>query len=288
MTSVRPRVATNGRGFLIVWQQLSAPRAVHAVLINENSSSRELGAVVTTGLGEMAEFPAVASDGNHFLVVWRKFFRFGNGWARELEGVVVSETGTVEKAKSFTEPIYFDTYQAVDLAWNGKDYFLIWQDVQPGRGPTIRGTIVSPSGEAAHPRGQVFSYGPNSQTTAAVAFNGSEYLVVWQDNRFDESEGHSALFGTRVSAAGKILDPDLIRISQSSSGIPAIATHQREFFVVWGGNPLYAARVSREGKVLNGQDILIAMNPRASSAPANLFLRQRSLRLARETRRDGP
>ncbi|MBI4658902.1 MAG: hypothetical protein HY735_08670 [Verrucomicrobia bacterium] len=226
------KVAANGRGFLVVWEEPFPSNDIRSVLINANADPKDLGAIVQAETGETVALPTVASDGTNFWVTWRRSVPP----LAHIEGVQVSVAGDVGAVRGITEPIPFGTYLPMDLAWNGKDFFLIWPHSEsPGRS-AVRGTIMTRSGEAAHPRGRVLSYGPNSQTTAAVAFNGSEYLVVWQDDRFNEAEGHSALFGTRVSATGKILDPEGIAIGGATNAwiLRPIVVDGTEYSMLWG------------------------------------------------------
>ena len=67
-----------------------------------------------------------------------------------------------------------------------------------------------------------------------VAFDGNNYMVVWSDLRF---AGNNAVYGTRVTPGGSILDPAGIQIG------PVNGTYQKEpsiifiddkYFVVWG------------------------------------------------------
>lgn len=67
-----------------------------------------------------------------------------------------------------------------------------------------------------------------------VAFDGTNYMVVWSDLRF---AGNNAVYGTRVTQEGSILDPAGIQIG------PVNGTYQKEpsiifiddkYFVVWG------------------------------------------------------
>ena len=72
------------------------------------------------------------------------------------------------------------------------------------------------------------------QSDPDVAFDGNNYMVIWSDLRF---AGNNAVYGTRVTPAGSILDPAGIQIG------PVNGTYQKEpsiifiddkYFVVWG------------------------------------------------------
>ena len=67
-----------------------------------------------------------------------------------------------------------------------------------------------------------------------VAFGGDNYMVAWSDVRLSDRFN---IYGTRVTPAGEVLDPDGILIGQSTDSIiefePAIAFTGTRFFVVW-------------------------------------------------------
>jgi hypothetical protein len=51
-----------------------------------------------------------------------------------------------------------------------------------------------------------------AQSGAAIAFDGTNYLVIWTDTR---DLGPGALYGARVDKTGKVLDPAGFRIMDS-------------------------------------------------------------------------
>jgi hypothetical protein len=74
---------------------------------------------------------------------------------------------------------------------------------------------------------------PFAQQNARIAFNGSYYLAVWDDER-DGQTFH--IYGTRISTKGTILDPDGIRIDKGWSAdarYPSVATDGSNFLIVW-------------------------------------------------------
>src|SRR5262245_43489172 len=80
---------------------------------------------------------------------------------------------------------------------------------------------VSISASAAPFAGPEFKFGapayvaaPYGQENARIAFNGSCYLVVWDDHRDDTIRHSTHIYGTRISTNGTILDPEGIRIDK--------------------------------------------------------------------------
>ena len=116
-----------------------------------------------------------------------------------------------------------------------------------------------------------------SQENPAVASDGSDFLVVWQDDRASE---YADIVATRVSASGTVLDPEGIEIctaANTQSG-PAVSSNGKGYLVVWTDyrnspvpsstsghtEEIYATRVTSEGLVLDAEGI--ALDPAANSA----------------------
>ena len=109
---------------------------------------------------------------------------------------------------------------------------------------------------------------PDDQTHPAVASDGTNFLVVWIDSR-DRDSSWFDVYGARVSATGKVLDPGGIPICTLESGAyyPSVAFDGANYLVVWSddrdhadGSPrleIYGARVSPGGVVLDPNGIQI-------------------------------
>jgi len=83
-----------------------------------------------------------------------------------------------------------------------------------------------------------------NQTQPAVAFDGTNYLVVWTTS--------SAVWGTRVDSTGRVIDPlgFLISASAPPSSPPAVAYGQTSYLVIWlEGSQVYGASVTSDGIV---------------------------------------
>jgi hypothetical protein len=121
-----------------------------------------------------------------------------------------------------------------------------------------------------------------TQTTASFAFDGTNFLVAWEDERIN-TQGD--IFGARVSLEGEILDPIGIPIptSQVYHSYVDVAWGGENYLVVWqewsdGGWSVYGARVDPEGNVLDPDGLFIAGGsewascPKVASDGANFFV----------------
>ena len=111
-----------------------------------------------------------------------------------------------------------------------------------------------------------------TQTTSSVAFDGTNFLVVWEDERINTQRD---IFGARVSQQGEILDPIGFPICTSPSVQynVNVAWGGQNYLVVWEswGNEswtVYGARVSPDGSVLDPDGFLIAGGPEWASYPS--------------------
>ena len=69
------------------------------------------------------------------------------------------------------------------------------------------------------------------RTYPVLAFNGTNYLLVWRDARGTQYN----IYGTRVSSTGTVLDPAGIVVSTGpgNSADPQVASNGTDFYVVW-------------------------------------------------------
>ncbi len=152
------------------------------------------------------------------------------------------------------------------VSWDGTHYLVVWQDQRSGQFD-IYASRVSPNGEVLDPEGLPISTAPLDQIKPKILWNGTYYLVVWQDKRNGKNW---EIYGARVTPDGKVLDSNgfPISVGTGNRGTPVISWNGKTFFVVWEKeNPglfkwdIYGARITPEGKVLDPEGIPIVKAP---------------------------
>jgi len=116
--------------------------------------------------------------------------------------------------------------------------------------------VDAKSGKFLDPEGIRVCSAPDLQEWPAVAFDGTNFLVVWQDFR---SGKHYSIYAARVTPAGKLLDENGFAVAAGSwnQARPAVAFAGGNYLVVWMDAReypvygIYGARVSPSGKVLD-------------------------------------
>lgn len=207
---------------------------------------------------------AIAFDGTNYLFAW--------GGCPGPRAARVTRAGAVLDRDGF--PLSSDCSETdLGAAFGGTSYLVAWN-----RGGDIYAGRVNRRGTAIDPAGIPITIAANTQQFPAIAFDGRNYLVVWQDQRFGRG-GPPDIFGARVAKNGRVLDRDGIRIAAApgDQAAPAVAFDGRNYLVVWHDNrsgssfDVYGARVSRMGRVLDRAGIPISTAPGEQSYPALAF-----------------
>ena len=100
------------------------------------------------------------------------------------------------------------------MAFDGTNFLVVWADGRSGPSYDIYGARVSRAGAVLDGAGIPISTAANDQFAPAVAFDGTNFLVVWTDGRSGASYD---IYGARVSRAGAVLDGAGIPISTAAN-----------------------------------------------------------------------
>ncbi|HYG77844.1 MAG TPA: hypothetical protein VEK08_22755 [Planctomycetota bacterium] len=145
---------------------------------------------------------SLAASDQQYLVVWRDL---RNSPAVSIRGASVSVTGVVSSdfqissaaAQPLEGPVQRNTVAYDTL---GKNFLVIWTDNR-NTGPGIRGSLVSPSNTVVLDDILIATLTRASDNAPQVIFNGSEFVVAWQDSA-GSSGNESRISFTRVTGAG--------------------------------------------------------------------------------------
>jgi hypothetical protein len=188
-------LATNDQNSLLTFKDDSDVIRGSILLADGSLTSTEFEVV---GEGDVHGH-TVGSDGANFVVVWE----LGGEETHDLQAKSVSSDGTVDTVSSNVGNAS-RAFQAwnLDLAFADDAYFLVYE------GEGIFGNHFSP-GLTNEPSMVALSALPNAQNIPVSAWNGSDYVVSWNDERGDSNQSRAV----RVSKDGQVLDPEGIAVS---------------------------------------------------------------------------
>ncbi len=180
--------------------------------------------------------------------------------------------------------------QKSDLARGGDQYLAVWEDARAARLASLatgvtNGLATNPldifaarldaSGNVLDPIPLVVANGSFNQENARVAWNGSQWLVVFESRRALTYTTTKGVYAVRVSAAGQVLDATPIVIDDDDAWdetLPTVASDGTNWAVVWSDvvnnqDGLQGALVNASGQVVSkrliatGTFVFLPRNP---------------------------
>ncbi|MFY0521906.1 hypothetical protein ACN28I_01400 [Archangium gephyra] len=264
-----PAVTHDGTNFLVVWHDSRGGNYdIYGSRVSNTGTVLDLGGIpISTAINEQSN-PSVSHDGTNFLVVWQDYRSSTN---YDIYGARVSGTGTVLDISGIPISTATNNQSVPAVASNGTNSLVVWQDTRGGGSADIYGARVSNTGTVLNTSGILISNAVNTQESPALAYNGTEFIVVWQDYR---SGTNYDIYGSRVSGTtGVVRNPSGIPIFTATSDqqLPAVAREGTNFLVVWQdyrSHDIYGARLNSTGTVLDTGGILISTSSTSAYNPA--------------------
>lgn len=286
---LKPAVISDGSNYLVVWQDSrNEPNPgdysyyfnIYGTLVTENGLVLDTSGIVINSATTMQALPALAFDGTNYMVVWSDF-RGATGY--DIYGARLTTNGDILDLDGIVIANATKNQVSPAIAFNGTDYFVAWSS-ETSTKPDIHGVRITLEGSRIDVADIVISSGLNTQEEVNLAFDGTNYLVVWEDDRKDSDpdggDSYDNIYGSRVTKNGIVLDPNGIAISIAANRQenPAVAFDGTNYFVVWKDyrntnvySAIYGTRVAKDGLILDPGGIKISSGLNNKDAPAVAF-----------------
>ncbi|MEW5741550.1 MAG: hypothetical protein AB1938_21710 [Myxococcota bacterium] len=227
-TSANPAPAAFNSGaseFLVVWVGNSDIEGQRVALTGSTSGPR---LTLSAPGGSTLASPSVASDGTDWYTTWSH----QTGGTPDVAGVRVTGAGAVQANDAITSGSWGETEPRIAVLGGGS-YLLTWTDTRSGTSD-IFANRLSGLGARLDAADLLVSRGYNSQGSPQVAFDGTNWLVVWADQR----AGQSDILGMRFDQSGNRLDATPISIAATPNveTAPDVTHDQSGYLVVWEDN----------------------------------------------------
>jgi hypothetical protein len=261
-----PSIAWNGQHYLVAWSQFAVGRADLDVFGTRITAAGQVvdtqGIPISTVVGSHQVAPQVASASGTSLVVWRDERNLAST-SHDVYGTRISAEGSVLDPAGL--PIAEGRGQEMlpDVASDGNQYLVVWEALR-ATGTDIHGARVSTQGTVLDRRGIVISRAGGSQRVPQVVWNGSQFMVLWGDNR---SATSSDVYGARLDSSGTLQDRAGVLALAGVGGLSEAAWGDTSLLGVWSGLDTFGARV---GVSLNrlGDSILLSQQADSQTNPA--------------------
>jgi hypothetical protein len=148
-----PVIAGNSSGALVVWTDTRGDAVsthIYGARLASDGTVLDTNGIPICTLSGSQTAPAVATDGNGFLVAWTDN-RNSAAYVSDIYGTLVRSDGSISKTNGFAIRAATGSQTAVTLAFDGTAYLAAWQEVRTNNPSTynIVGTRVGLDGSVA-------------------------------------------------------------------------------------------------------------------------------------------
>ncbi|MDY6916273.1 MAG: carboxypeptidase regulatory-like domain-containing protein, partial [Candidatus Cloacimonadota bacterium] len=219
---------------------------------------------LTVSHNAMSHMEDIGWGGENYLLAWARQ-RSPYDYTTDSYGIIIDSDGDPIGTQFAISIGNTDNCNFIKIAYDGNNFLVIWQEGLPTQGARIRGQLVSPNGDLVGPN---FDIRPaslsesDSQIYPDLLFNGSEYVVVWDDDR----NGNRDIYMQFVGTDGSLIGED-IQISTDTADqlLVQAAYNGTNYFLVWrderdssNDGSIYGQVVDSEGNLI-GENIAISI-----------------------------
>jgi hypothetical protein len=260
-----PDVASDGTNYLVVWtdSQSGTRNDVRAARVAPDGEVLDPGGFLLTAQEQNGGYgPHVDFDGVNYLVVYGNYDR--------IRGVRVSTNGQILDPGGFAISNPAQPAVRSGLSYGAGEYLVTWNSSSQ-----VFGARVTPEGAVLDPNGVPISPSlPESYSNPVSTFDGTNFVVAWEDWRLDHVFHVFRIYAARVTPGGTVLDPQNIPITpppQPQSRDPGIASSGESSLIVFGLDDVRGARLAPDGTVLDPNGLVISSQLNAQQEPEIAF-----------------
>jgi len=244
--------------YLVAWHNWFEESAnIYAVRVNTSGSVLDGNPIPVCNLDDYQKDPAVAPGTTDWILVWQDYRNVNY----DIYATRIAPDGTVKDPGGILMDTDVFKQQDPDVGFDGTNWLVVYEEeMAPGEWQ-ITGKLVDQNGTIISSQDINISNTTDIAGNPAVAFDGTNYLVVWADNK--GTDGFYSIYGARVGTDGTVLDVPAIRISNSTGNFPRLTFGEDNYLVVWRDDSgddfdVLAKRVSKDGVVLDENGIPVS------------------------------
>ncbi len=255
----------DGNNYLVSWNgsKDGMGMGIYFKRITKNGIILDTDAIEVTS--DTLHFTTIFSGGNYvFLWLYNDYNVFSiNGAIVSSSGIKIKEFNVISKSN---EGI---TSYKPSVSTDGQNIIIVLSEKQNNI-EKIFGYIISSNGDVFKNQ-FLISRGANYQYSPAIAFDGTNYLVVWEDIRNGKQ---SDIYGSLVTSDGIVVNTEGIPVSiaENDQRSPELSFDGSNYFVVWldyrneDSKKIYGARITKTGTLLDPDGIVISKDKSSSKA----------------------
>ncbi|NMO18764.1 HYR domain-containing protein [Pyxidicoccus fallax] len=236
---IRVTVGATASHFLLIWEQVVGAGPNHVLQGLRIGTDGVMLDATPVPLSEETPTttltPAVGFDGSNLLVLWR-------GVRDNRHGIYGNRVRASDLTRLDTTPPLLvggqlATVKSPVVAAGRDHYLVVWTDARDreGQGDVYGTRVRATDGVVLDPQGLAIGTGPGLQSAPSVAFDGSRFLVVWEDDRNSTSSVRD-IYGAWVRESdGGVSEGSGFVVSNAARNqrAPKVAFGEGMYLVVW-------------------------------------------------------
>jgi YD repeat-containing protein len=254
-----PVVAFDGTNYLVVWRDYrngaGNPDIYGARVSQAGVVLDPAGIAISTASGDQSN-PAIAFDGSNYVVGWMDG---RSGTSEDVYACRVTPAGAVLEPSGVAIASGSHNELLPAISRDGSNFLFVWMDYRSGTNYDVYGARVTSTLAVLDAGGFLISGAAGNQQYPTAAFDGRNYLVVWEDKR---GGTYYDIYGARVSPTASVLDPSGVAISTAAEDQwqPRLTYDGQGYLVVWMDDrsifmSIYGSWVGTDATVYNPEGI---------------------------------
>jgi phosphoribosylformylglycinamidine (FGAM) synthase PurS component len=249
-----PALGFDGANFLVVWKDRRSGNDadIYGARVTPQGTVLDPQGFVVAQATKDQMFPALGFDGANFLAVWQDYR--GDSGDADIYGARVTPAGTVLDPQGLAISQARNNQKAPALDFHGANFLVVWEDYRRGSSSDIHGARVTRGGAVLDTDGFVITEAIKYQYAPVLAFDGTGFLVVWEDYR---SSNNPDIYGASVAPDGTVSNEGgVVRQAGNQTNLALVRGAGSQLFLVYQG---WAGTVG--DKTYNTDRIWGDMNP---------------------------
>ena len=260
----QPSVGFDGTNFMVVWAATrSGTNEVYGCRVTKTGQVLDPQGIKLTVGGDVYIKPVgIAFDGVNYLLIWRTNSSIVMGSRLSTVGVPLNNPAGFKIANNGYYPsvAYDEKDKIFMVAWHQGD----WGSL------IVCGARIDTLGNVLTPNNFIICDDPYDKESARIAFDGTNFMVIWFDWRPKADQFFGSCYGTRITKEAVVLDKPAFKVADRVRGqiFPNIIFDGTNYVAVWSSDSysenkfrltdVYATRISTDGKLLDRQPIPVS------------------------------
>ncbi|MBN2365374.1 MAG: T9SS type A sorting domain-containing protein [Calditrichaeota bacterium] len=225
-------VCFNGSQYFYVWENSNiynqSDQGIYGRRLDATGNLLDSTCIRISVKDSVQSSPSIAYGGPNYLAVWQDH---RNGLF-EIYGTLIDQQGNILDTNGFVISSGSDSKECPEVCFDDSNYLVVWQEYS-GNSWDIHGIRVDQLGRPIDSDNIIICNEPQNQKHPTLIFDGTNYIVVWEDYR---NGMDSDIYYTTITVTGTVAQSTPVSNQSRDQLSPALARGSgNQVFIVYSG-----------------------------------------------------